>query len=179
MIHALARATLLVLILLSGAPVSGNGGSDSIHNQLPDATLVGEARLKVLFWDVFDARLYAADGQLDRDRPFALALTYLRDFKGRRIVETTLEEMSRQGALSSAERTRWEKQLSSLIPDVADGTTITGVRDDNGHTLFYRDGEALGRIEDEAFTRAFFDIWLGEKASRPELRQALLGPRRS
>ena len=50
----------------------------------------------------------------------------------------------------------------------------TGVRDARGHTLLF-DGEALlGAVDDPAFTRAFFDIWLGERTSRPALRERLL-----
>jgi hypothetical protein len=46
---------------------------------VPDAELVGQGRLKFLFWNVFDASLYAPDGTWSRDEPFALSVPYLRD----------------------------------------------------------------------------------------------------
>ncbi|NND91668.1 MAG: hypothetical protein HKN42_12475 [Granulosicoccus sp.] len=140
-----------------------------------DARLIGEARMKVLLWDVFDARLYASGERFDRTKPFALSLSYLRELRGHSIVETTISEMSRQGRFSPSELRSWEGQLARLIDDVDTDTTITGVRDENGHTLFYRDGQALGKITDTRFTGGFFDIWLGDRTSRPAFTRQLLG----
>jgi hypothetical protein len=35
------------------------------HGNEPGFQLVGEARLKVLFWPVYDSRLFTADGSYD------------------------------------------------------------------------------------------------------------------
>ena len=45
----------------------------------------------------------------------------------------------------------------------------------NGHAVFFLDGRKIGTIADRAFTRRFFDIWLGRNTSRPGLRRKLLG----
>ena len=149
------------------------------EQHVPDADLVGEARLKVMLWNVFDARLYATGGQYDTDAPFALSLSYLRKLKGEQIVDKTISEMEQQGKYDRSELESWSLRLAEIIKDVDASTTITGVRDVNGHTLFYRNGDYLGKIEDADFTRGFFAIWLGEGTSNPRFRQQLMGTRPS
>jgi hypothetical protein len=45
----------------------------------------------------------------------------------------------------------------------------------DGVTIFFRDGAEIGRISDPDFGRAFFNIWLSQRTSAPELRAQLLG----
>lgn len=176
------RPTLILLAALAmlSNPVSADFNHDVARN--PD-NLVGKARLKFMFWNVFDAELHAPDATFDPNEPFALSLSYLRKLKGDEIVEKSIEEIAAQQGKQPGDDAgngtddlqRWETQLAAIIPDVTDGTTITGLRDEQGHTLFYRNGEPLGRIDDPAFTQRFFDIWLGESTSDPVFRKRLLG----
>jgi len=164
---------LLVLSLLAAPAYSTNAAVDG---SLDNAQLVGEARLKVMFWDVFDASLYSESGVYRPDEPFALTLRYLRSIDREKIVAKSIEEIQRQDAgLSDEQLTRWQRELSQIIPDVREGSTITGVRTDDGFTVFYANGQQVGSIDDGDFTRAFFDIWLGEKSSEQKLRFQLLG----
>jgi len=145
------------------------------ERELEGMSLVGEARLSVMFWDIYDAQLYAPSGDWSRGEPFALSLTYLRDLKGRRIAERSIREMREQGFSDEAALRRWRDRLAAIIPDVRERDEVVGVADTQGHTRFYLDGQLLGEIDDPAFTRAFFDIWLGEDTSEPQLRAQLLG----
>lgn len=152
----------------------------SVANRyINDARLVGEARLKVLLWNVFDARLYAPGGDYDRSQPFALSLSYLRKLKGKKIVEKTISEMSAQSRFTPSELTQWEQLLTGIIKDVDASTTLTGIRDTDGYAVFYRNGKKVGQIEDRRFTEGFFDIWLGENTSEPKLRTDLIGSSQS
>ena len=139
-----------------------------------NAQLVGKARFKVMLWKLFDAELYAPNGQLDIQQPFALSLTYLRKFKSDKIVESTLSELRAQGMQDTATRAEWGEQLRNIFPDVSKGSNITAVRDNTGKTLFYCDGRACGTVSDSNFTNRFFDIWLGESTSKPAFRLELL-----
>jgi len=149
------------------------------QQHVEDAELVGNARLKVMFWSVFDARLYARGGEFERLEPFALSLSYLRDLKGEQIISKTIEEMTDQKKFDKQELTSWSEQLFGIIKDVDASTTITGVRDERGHTIFYRNGNLAGTIENTRFTEGFFDIWLGENTSEPQLRRDLLSAGKS
>ena len=148
----------------------------AINAYLESPQLVGKARLKVLLWSVFDASLYADSGKYDATEPFALSLKYLRSLDGKKIVAKSMEEIkSQQPQAGSEQLARWKQQLLQIIPDVKNGTTITGVRTIDGYTSFYMDDKKLGSINDVAFTQAFFDIWLSEKTSEPKFRSKLLG----
>ena len=168
----LAATLLLAALVIPGAHAAGV--RDAVAAHVPDAVLVGEGRLKVMFWELLEARLYAPGGRYRPDAPFALSLSCLRSLDGHKVVAASIEEMARQGGRVPARLARWRAALGGILVDLDAGTEITGVRDARGRTLFYRDGEPAGRIDDPAFTRAFFDIWLGESTSRPRLRDRLV-----
>ncbi|MFK7992839.1 MAG: chalcone isomerase family protein [Granulosicoccus sp.] len=171
--NKIINLTTLLLCLLC---LPANATSSPAHKHLDDPQLVGEARFKVMFWDVFDASLYANSGRYNTTQPFALSLRYLRPLEGKKIVAKSMEEIRKQRPEASPEQlARWERELLGIIPDVSKGTAITGVRTNDGHTLFYFGDDAIGSINDTEFTNAFFDIWLGGKTSDPRFRYRLLG----
>lgn len=69
------------------------------------------------------------------------------------------------------------KNSGDIFPDVRAGERIVGMHLLEG-AVFYHQAESrtrlLGRIDDPAFARAFFAIWLNSKSSAPELRAILL-----
>ena len=142
---------------------------------VPQAELVGSARMTYYLWKVYDAELYASNGQWRADEPFALALTYLRDLKGDSIAKRSVEEIRQQGFTDEETLSNWYQQLSKILPDVSKGTRLTGVVDAKQHTLFYRDGEEIAYLDDPLFSKWFFNIWLSEATSEPKLRRQLLG----
>jgi hypothetical protein len=162
---------LLAALLLSTQLLADQTVAD---RHIPNAELAGKARFKVLFWSVFDAKLYAQNADYNPEQPFALSLSYLREINGSEIVAKSISEMQVQGIFSKQELAEWKTQLSNIIPDVDSKTTITGVRDRAGNTLFYKNGENIGRVDNPRFTHGFFNIWLGENTSEPKLRNQLL-----
>ncbi len=168
------KATVLIflLTLVASLPLSADPRVAGQH--MPEPELVGKARLKVMFWRVFDAELYAPEGSYRADRPYALSLSYLREIESADIVSKSIQEIRSQGQHSRDQLSTWKTQLAQIIPDVDKRTTITGVRDEQERTRFYRNGTPIGDIDDPLFTRAFFNIWLGENTSKPEVRKKLL-----
>ncbi len=142
---------------------------------ISNAGLVGKARLKYLVWNVFDAELYAPSGRWSADEPFALTLTYLWSISGEDIVEQSMVEIREQGFTNQTVLADWRRKMARLFQDVSKGTSITGDKDKRGTTIFYRDGERIGVIEDKGFARHFFTIWLGEKAPNRKFREKLIG----
>lgn len=137
--------------------------------------LLGESRLSFLFWDVYDARLYVTDDFYQPDKPFALTLRYLRNFTGSDIAERSIKEIRQQGFTDDQVLSLWEAQLSEIFPDVVEGDEIIGISDPSQGARFFHNGELIGEISDKTFSRWFFDIWLSEKTSEPEMRKSLLG----
>lgn len=174
-----SAALLAVLIMIMGAlmalPARAELGAAT--RAVPAAALVGEGRMTFLGFRVFDAELYAPGGSYKANAPFALRLTYLRNFKGSAITKSSIEEIQRQGVRDQAKLERWKKQMRAIFPNVSRGQSITGVRDGNGHAVFYLGQRRIGTIADREFTRRFFAIWLGSNTKDPALRDRLIGRR--
>jgi hypothetical protein len=144
---------------------------------IQDSKIVGQGRLKIMFWNIYDAKLSAANGKWQEGAPSALSLTYLRDFDGEEIASRSVDEIRDIGYEDEALLTKWFEQMRAVFPNVKEGENITGVLDENKHTHFYHQGKLLGSIEDVSFGQPFFDIWLHEKTSEPKMRKQLLGIR--
>ena len=112
-----------------------------------DLVLLGESRLSVLFWDIYDARLYVTDGIYDPNKPFALALSYLRPFSGSDIAERSVEEIRNQGSDDESLLVSWESQLKAIFPDVVEGDQIVGISDPlEGARFFLNDSSITSNV---------------------------------
>ena len=160
---------LLVLGLLLGAL----GASADIDPM----KLVGEARLQVLFWSIYDSRLYTADGSYEPgERPVRLEIQYLRDIDADDLVSRTALEWEQQG-VEHDRQSQWLEAMTTLWPDIRKNDTLTLELEENDRSTFYFNGQRLGSVEDTDFGRHFLDIWLSPETSQPELRLALIGAR--
>ncbi len=163
------------LVLALGMNALANTEVAIISRDVPKAQKVGEGRLSFLFWNVYDATLYAPGGTFSPQRPFALRLNYLITLRGADIADRSIEEMKKQGAGDEAQLAVWRQQMAAIFPDVDRGVALTGVRNAKGHTYFYRNDTPIGSIKDPKFTARFFGIWLDATTSEPGLREQLLG----
>ncbi len=166
------KVSVLAMILAAASPFPVLANAELVSDE---ANIVGKSRLTYVFWDVYDAVLYAPQGNWSEDKPFALTLTYLRDLEGKAIAERSIEEMRKQGLDDDEQLADWQSVMTEIFPDVEEGDSLTGVASSDGHTQFYFNGEPAGTVEDSAFTQAFFDIWLSKDTSEPEMRKQLLG----
>lgn len=128
-------------------------------------------------FEVYQATLWVAPGFAAgtyEQSPFALELSYLRDFKGSEIARRSIAEMRRQAPMAAAQEAAWENQMRALFPDVKTGDRITGVHQPSTGAVFWSNGRVLGEVRDPAFAKQFFGIWLSPQTSEPQLRRALL-----
>lgn len=149
--------------------------SDYIQNYVPKAEEVGTGRLNLWFWDIYDATLFAPSGQYDPEKAYALQISYLRDISGEKIADHSVDEMRNQGFEDRAKLDTWYEEMVNIFPDVDKGITLTAVFTPDGKTIFYRNGEDIGTIDDAEFSQQFANIWLSEKTRSPDLRRKLLG----
>jgi hypothetical protein len=178
-VRALAAAALSALAVAAGsvhAQALPQPLVDAHHG--PRLKEVGSGKLKWFGLHVYDARLWAQDGSFAFEQSFALALRYARDFKGYKIAETSAEEIARLGFGSAADRERWAAQMKRIFPNVAAGHELVGVNLPGKGVRFYHDDRPIGEIDDPAFARAFFSIWLDPRTRAGDLRAALLGQKR-
>lgn len=144
---------------------------------LPQAQLLGAGDFTWWGLNVYGARLWSAQPVHSWQQPFALELNYRRALSREALVEASVVEMRRLGgaSLSSAQLARWAQHMSQAFVDVQPGQRITGVYLPNQGARFYVDGVFRHAVTDPDFARAFFSIWLDERARKPSLRNALLG----
>lgn len=149
-----------------------------IAGQLRPARLAAEGELRFFGFRVYTARLWVNAAVNDPlqvlSQPLALELRYLRSLMGETIVEGSDKEIARLGQGQPAQRAQWSAQMSRIFPDVREGDRLTGVLDPGKGVRFYHNDRPLGSIDDPAFGRAFFSIWLDERTQAPSLRQSLL-----
>lgn len=165
-------ATFFIGCALAFSVEAGNGVA---LRQIPNAQKVGEGRLSIVFWDVYDATLYATGGTWDAQKPHALSIHYFRDIKGVDIADRSTDEMRKQGFSDEQKLASWQKRMREIFPNVAKGSVLTAVYTAQKNTDFYAGEKKIGSIKEAEFGEQFFAIWLSEKTSEPGLRRKLLG----
>lgn len=127
---------------------------------------------------IYEAKLFTP-GQLDPaqlpSKPFALELTYARDFSGASIAERSSDEIKRLGFGNTEMRQSWQQRMQAVFPNVRAGDRIRGVHRPGAGVSFFHNDKPIGAIEDSEFARAFFAIWLDPRTAKPSLRKELLG----
>jgi Chalcone isomerase-like len=145
--------------------------------ELTAPRLSGSGKLTVLGFDIYAAKLWVGKGFVPAQytqHPFALELTYLRNFKGRAIAERTIKEMRKLAEVSDAQAQAWLDDWSRAVPDVKAGDQLTGVFRP-GRGLRLRQGNTvLADWPDPVMAAHFMGIWLSPQTSDPSLRAALL-----
>jgi Chalcone isomerase-like len=142
---------------------------------LLEAKQHGQSRLRFII-HVYDAALYVSPGFSAAQpfaQPIALAVTPARAFRAESILKQMVKELKRQ-ELSEAVIAKYEAEFAAVLPAVEDGDTLTGVfTPKQGWALWFK-GKRIGQWADEAFARAFFNIWIGPNASQTRVRSELL-----
>ena len=163
-------ASIMALLGLNPAMAANH-----ITRLVPNAQKVGSARMHVMIWDIYDADLYAPNGNWSAEKPYALQLTYLRNLDGQKIADRSIKEIREQGFNDETTLLSWQIRMKNIFPDVKQGDVLIGIYTSDKETVFYDAEKEIGRIQDPEFGEKFFGIWLNEKTSEPEIRTALLG----
>ena len=161
------------------SPPAADQSGGAITDEMALATdvwpLVGEARLKVLIWEVYDSALFTPSGRWQGDAPYQLSLHYLRNIPAAKLVEETEKAWREQGR-NHPRLNEWLGLLGDLWPDITEGDNLVFGLNALGDSAFWFNGSPLGSIEDRDFGPLFGGIWLDPDSPRPELRAQLIGP---
>ena len=161
------------------SPPAADQSGGAITDEMALATdvwpLVGEARLKVLIWEVYDSALFTPSGRWQGDAPYRLSLHYLRNIPAAKLVEETEKAWREQGR-NHPRLNEWLGLLGDLWPDITEGDNLVFGLNELGDSAFWFNGSPLGSIEDRDFGPLFGGIWLDPDTPRPELRAQLIGP---
>ena len=121
---------------------------------------------------VYEATLWAK-GDDPQKPPLALGLTYKRNLDGLKIAIASVSEIRNLKIADEAQLKSWGARMAEIFPDVKPEDRIVGVHLPEGARFFHND-RLIGSVDDPAFARAFFAIWLDARTSAPELRARLL-----
>ncbi|NMP15192.1 hypothetical protein [Thalassotalea sp. Y01] len=136
---------------------------------------VGKAKLEVLFWDVYQARLYTPDGNFKGIKgPLKLHLTYYIDIDGADLAEETGNQWQEM-QFEHADNNTWLRQLKQVFPDLQENDSLTMVLDDNDVGYLLHNENLIYRFEPSVQLNQFLAIWLSDKSTRPKLMTKLTG----
>ena len=136
---------------------------------------VGEAKLKVFFWDVYNSSLYNQTGEYQAENfPQVLKIDYLRDIDAEDLIERTRDEWKKLG-IEPIIYEQWIPLLTNIFPDIKKGDTLLLSVSKNFHSEFFFNGKIIGKISELNFGKSFLRIWLDVNCSYPKIREQLIG----
>ena len=139
---------------------------------------IGEAKLKVLFWDIYNSSLYNKTGQYQEGQyPLALKIDYLRDVDAKDLIQRAQEEWLKLG-ISKEMFSSWILLLSDIFPNIKKGDSLVLSVGVDQQSEFIYNGVSIGKISDQSFGASFLSIWLDVKCSFPSVRNKLIGQKR-
>jgi hypothetical protein len=165
------KKLLALLILIPSLSWSNEDKQEGFQSP----KLIGEGTLKVLMWEVYDLRLYTDGTAFTWQDKFMLEFDYSRELKKESVIDASLKEFKLQPHVTDKDIEAWEVYLEQVIQPVQKDTKASVMWVPEGQIIFDYEGSPPSTIENEDFARAFLNIWLGEKTSRPKLRSQLLG----
>lgn len=138
-----------------------------------DLQLVGQGEMDWLFFDLYQARFYSADGHYQMNQfPQALCLRYQRDIDKTDLIEATVSEWERLGV---DWKKSWQEQLTAFWPSVHRDDELAVRIGKDGVSHFYFNDSPLADITDAEFGPAFLAIWLSSNSKNPDLTRQLKG----
>ena len=147
----------------------------SMANPLEDLKKVGEAKLKVLFWDIYNSSLYSKTGEYQSEQfPQALKINILKDIDAGDLIKRTQGEWEKLG-IKHEIFSQWIPLLINIFPDIKKGDTLLFSVSENQQSEFFYNGKTIGKITDQTFGKIFLRIWLDENSSYPKVRNQLIG----
>lgn len=174
MIKPRLESLLAVLCLLLGQAVAQ--ASVNPVPQLPGSQQVGAGELTWFGMTVYQASLFAPEGEYQPDLPHALKIDYQFSFSAHQLARQSLKEIERIHG-KQPDRDRLVQQLQAVFRDVKKGEHILGVHYPGQGASFYSAGELLGKLTNSRLAEMFFGIWLDPDTREASLRKQLLGSR--
>ncbi len=135
---------------------------------------VGHGTYRKFGFTIYHATLWAPQGVWDARKPHAIELHYARGLSKDTVADSVVDDIRDQKATDDDTFAKWEAKMRDAIPAVKDGDTMIALAVPGKGAELYFNGTQIADIHDEAFSRAFFNIWLGEDADE-SLRSKLLG----
>ncbi|WP_282152215.1 hypothetical protein [Ruegeria atlantica] len=159
---ALLSLTLLAPVGLAASTVS---------NELPNAELRGSATFRYLGLPIYDAKLFTPGGApFSWSDDFGLQLTYRKNLKQKALVESTLDEMTRQGNSGLT-----QAQLEQCFQAVSKGDSYLAISEGPNKVGFWRNGRKTCTLSGPGVKKTFMSIFLGDNTRSASFTRQLKG----
>lgn len=135
---------------------------------------VGSGNYSKLGFNIYQARLWAPQGDFKRSEPYALQVEYKRDLSKDTMVDAVMEDIRAQKKADATTMDKWESQLARVMPAVRKGDELVGVSEPGKPARLFYNGQQIASISDKRLAESFFNIWLGPVADAT-LRAQLTG----
>ena len=146
----------------------------TLAKPLENLKKVGEAKLKVLFWDIYIASLYSKTGKYEEDQyPQVLKINYFREIDSEELIQRTQKEWEKLG-IKQEKFNQWVVLLKNIFPDIKKGDSLLLKVGKNRESEFFFNGKTIGNVNNKTFGKNFLRIWLDKNCSYPKLRNKLL-----
>lgn len=164
--------SLLMSALLSWSLLSpGVAQASTVKSVLPDAQLRGAATFRFVGFPIYEAQLFTRAGApLDWETDFGLELTYLRSLTGKDLVEGTLRELERTGAVLPP-----RAQLELCYRDVRKGDRYVAVSKGPDAIGFWLNDKFICTLSQPRIKTSFMQIFLGDNTRSQSFARALRG----
>ena len=174
--------TLLAVTLSTAGELSGVEMPDTVNVDGKELTLNGMGLREKMWIDVYIAGLYleskSDDAQqiLDSDQAKHIRMHFLYKKVGaKKLVSAWNDGIKNNAASQMSELKSGLDQLNSWMVDLGKGDEMIFTSTPGKGLSVEVKGEQQGVIEDEAFSKAFWAIFVGEKPPTDKLKQGLLG----
>ena len=132
-----------IILKLSVFVISMAATNLTLADPTADLQVVGEARLKFLFWQVYDSTLFSTNGTYQELEPnLALKISYRRKISAEQLIRRTREEWQKMSLLSS-QTEEWLLSLEAILPDVDKGDLVILKVDEELASNFYFNGSFI------------------------------------
>ncbi len=164
-------AALLLPVLAAANPMR----PAELDRQGMDLEHAGSGSVGFLFWQFFDADLWATGGRFSWEKPSALSLTYRTEFSARELTESTIEEMARINGWPEERLTAFRADIAPCMSDVSDGDRFTAASPSPDRIVLYLNGSERCDLSMPGLRRAYLNIWLSQNSRFPDQSRKLTG----
>lgn len=134
---------------------------------------VGSGTYRKLGFSVYKATLWAPNSLYNPNKPYALELHYTRSVSKDTLVDTVMDDIREQNVTDDETLSKWQTILTNALKPVEDGDTMIGLAVPGKNSRLFFNGVETASLNDPAFSKAFFNIWLGDHADE-NLKNKLL-----
>ncbi|NBX52290.1 MAG: hypothetical protein EBT63_01380 [Proteobacteria bacterium] len=156
-----------------------NSNTNLIYSEFANNFLnpvkIGGHNLKVFGLKIYLIELFSDEAEFSYENNFAIVINYQRNFSKNRLVERSIQEISRLNNIQDkALLSNYEKKLNEIFSDVKKGDRKTAYFNPKKGLKLYFNGQLVGQIDDLVFAQRFVDIWLNSNSAYPQMTKDII-----